>query len=94
MESGDYNSSEQDTATVTKELEEPLAKWNMTLWWKEETWPRPKKAMERWKNPAANGVFNAACLELGKDTVSNETVTNCLQIILIKLITSVNDHPP
>ena len=33
-------------------------------------------------------------LELGKDTVSNETVTNSLQMIIIKLITSVNDQPP
>ena len=36
MESGADNPSEQDTDTVTKELEEPAAKQNMTLWWKEE----------------------------------------------------------
>ena len=45
MESGADNSSEQDTATVTNELEEPEAKKNRVLWWKEENWPSLKKYM-------------------------------------------------
>ena len=39
MVSGADNSSEQDTAAVTKELEEPAAKQMMILWRKEENWP-------------------------------------------------------
>ena len=36
MESGSDNSSDQDTSTVTKELEESSAKRNSNMWWKEE----------------------------------------------------------
>ena len=46
MESGADNSEEQDTGTVTKELEEPAAKQKRTSWCKEENWPRQKKAPE------------------------------------------------
>ena len=42
MKSGSDNSSSQDTATVTKELEEPSAKQNSTSWWKEKNCPRLK----------------------------------------------------
>ena len=45
MESVSDNSSEQDTATVTKELEEPAAKRMRILWRKEENLPMPKKAL-------------------------------------------------
>ena len=69
MESGADNSSEQDTATANKELEEPESKRKSNLWWKEDNWPRLKKDMERRRNPEVNGVFNKACLELGKDSV-------------------------
>ena len=51
MESGADNSSKQDISTATKELEEPSAKRNMTLWWKEENWPRLNKSMEMQRNP-------------------------------------------
>ena len=81
MESGADNSSEHDTATVTKYLEEPTAKRKRTLWWKEENCPRLEKATERQRNPSANGVCDAAFLELGKDPVSQQTVTNCLKMI-------------
>ena len=57
MESVSDNSSEQDTATVTKEFEEPAAKVMMTLWWKEYNWPTLKKALERWRNPLLNQVL-------------------------------------
>ena len=50
MESESDNSSEQDTATVPKELEEPSEKQKRRLWWKEENWPTLKKAMERQRN--------------------------------------------
>ena len=69
MESGADNSSEQDIATVTKELEEPSAKRNRNLLCKEENLPRLKKYLGRLRNPAVNGVCDADCLELGKDTV-------------------------
>ena len=70
MESGDDNSSEQDTVTATKYLEEPAAKQKRYLLWKKENLQRMKKAMERQRNPWVNGVCNAASLELGKDPVS------------------------
>ena len=52
--------------TVTKELKEPPAKKDTTLWWKEDNWSRMKKAMEIRRNPAVDGVWDEACLELGK----------------------------
>ena len=45
MESGYDDSSEQDTVTATKDLEEPVAKQNRNLWWKEDNWPRLNKAI-------------------------------------------------
>ena len=56
MELGSDNSSDQDKATVTKELEEPEEKKMRILWWKEENCPTPKKALERRRNPAVNQV--------------------------------------
>ena len=56
MESGSYNSSEQDTATVTKEVEEPEAKRMRILGWKEDNRTTLKKALERRRNPEVNGV--------------------------------------
>ena len=35
MESGDDNSSEQDTSTATNDLKKPEAKRKRNLWWKE-----------------------------------------------------------
>ena len=58
MESGSDDSSDQDTAKVTKELEEPAATRMRTLWWKEENWLTLKKALDRWKNPSINGVYD------------------------------------
>ena len=60
MESGSDNASEQDTATVTKELEETAAKQKRILWWKENKWPKLKKSMERQRNPADYGMCDAA----------------------------------
>ena len=65
MESGADKSSDKDTATFTKNLEEPEEKRKGDLWCKEENWPRLKKAMERRRDPAVNKVRDAACLELG-----------------------------
>ena len=90
----DDNSSDQDTATVTNELEEPAAKRNRTLCWKEEKWPRLNKYLERRRNPAVNGVFDAAYLELGEDTDPQRTVANFLQSIGRKTITYKNAFPP
>ena len=45
MESGAVNSENQDTATVTKELEEPGKNQKRNSWWNEENWPRLKKDM-------------------------------------------------
>ena len=76
MESGADNLSDQDTATVTKELEEPATNQKMNLWWKEENWPSLKKDMERGRNPVVNGVCEADFLELVEDPVPRKTVTN------------------
>ena len=70
MESGYDNSLEHDTATVTKELQEPAENWNMTMWWKKENWPMLKKYMQIWRNLAVNGVVDAACLGLGNDPIT------------------------
>ena len=94
MESGADNSSEQDTAIVTKEFEEPAAKRKRTLWWKEENWPRLKKAMERRRNPEVDGACDAACLGLVEDPVPRQTVTNCLQRIGGKPVIYDNAFPP
>ena len=75
MESGADNSSDYDTSTVIKGLEEPQSKQKRTLWWKEENCPSLNKSMERRRNPAVNGVCDAACLDLGEDTVPRQTVT-------------------
>ena len=76
MESGADNSEEQDTGTVTKELEEPAAKQKRTSWCKEENRPRLKKALKRLRNPTVDGVCYEGDLELGKDTVPQTTVDN------------------
>ena len=94
MESGADNSLEKDTSKVTKELEEPLVNRNRTLWWKEQKWPRLKKALQRQRNPAVNVLCDAACLELGKDTAPQMAVANCLQSIVRKPITYKNAFPP
>ena len=94
MESGSDNPSEQDTSTVTKDLDEPEATQMSTLWWKEENWPSLNKAMERHRNPEVSGLCDAACLGLGKDTAPQQKVTNCLQSIGIKPITYENAFPP
>ena len=83
MESEADNSSELDTSTVTKELEEPSAKQKSTLWWKEKNCPRLKKAMEIWRNPEINGV----CDEY---PVPRMTMTIFLQKIGSKPITFEN----
>ena len=69
MEKGADNSSEQDTSTVTRELEEPSAKKKRNLCSKEENRPRLKKTMERRRNPSVNGLCDADCLELGEDPI-------------------------
>ena len=94
LKSGSDISAEQDTATVTKELEEPAAKRKMTLFWKEENWTRLKKAMGRHRNTVLNGVCEADCLELDEDTVTQQTVNICLQTIVNKLVTYENYFPP
>ena len=48
--------------------------WTRTLWWKEENWPVPKKALERQKNTEVNGVCD-------EDNILLMTVNNCLQRI-------------
>ena len=85
MESGSNNSSEQDTATVTKELEEPVSKQKKTLWCKEENWRTMKKALERRRNPAVNRVCD-------EDPVTRMTVINCLQSIGSRPI--IFENPP
>ena len=70
MKSGADNSLEQETSTVTKELEELEEKRKIILRWKKKNWPRLKKYMERRRNPEVNGVCDAAYFELGKDPVS------------------------
>ena len=94
IESGADKSSEQETATVTKELEETPVKQKRTFCWKEENWTRPKKSLERRRNLEVNGVCDAACLELGKNPVPPMTVINCLQRIGSKPITYKNALPP
>ena len=47
MESVADNSSEHETSTVNKELEEPASNIKRNLWWKEYNWPRLKKDLER-----------------------------------------------
>ena len=69
MESVADNSSEHETSTVNKELEEPASKRKRNLWRKEYNWPRLKKDLERQSNPAVNEMCDAACLELRKDPV-------------------------
>ena len=86
MVSGSDNSSEQNTATVTKELEEPAEKQMMILWRKEENWPTLRKDMEILRNPA----FNRGCDEY---PVTQMKVTNCLQRIDSKPITFDNAFP-
>ena len=88
MESGADNSSDQDTDTVTNELEELVATLTMPLWWKEENWPTLKKALERQRNPDVNGVCYAACLELDDYLVPQMTFVNCFQRIGSKPIKS------
>ena len=56
LEAGADGSEEQDTATVTKEVEEPEAKRMRILGWKEDNWTTLKKALERRRNPEVNGV--------------------------------------
>ena len=46
-----------------------------------------KKALDRRRNTAVNGVCDAACLELGEDPVPRITVANFLQRIGSKPIT-------
>ena len=53
-----------------------------------------KKSMERQINPAANGVCDAAYLELGKGIFPQKTVTNCLKRIASNPITYENAFPP
>ena len=53
-----------------------------------------KKSMERQINPAANGVCDESCFELGKDTINLMTVANFLKRIGSKLITYKNASPP
>ena len=87
MESGSDNSSEQDTDTVTKELEELAAKRMMNLCWKEETRPRMKKSIERRRNTAVNGLCD-------EDRVTRMTVINCLKRIGSRQIKFENSYPP
>ena len=94
MESGADNSSDYDTSTVIKGLEESQSKQKRTLWWKEENCPSLNKSMERRRNPAVNGVCDAACLDLGEDNVPRQTVTIFLQRIGNKPITYNNSSPP
>ena len=61
--------------------------WTRTLWWKEENWPVPKKALERRKNTAVNGVCD-------EDNILLMTVNNCLQRIGSKPIKFENAPPP
>ena len=70
MESGADNSADQDTATVTNELEEPVEKQNMTICQKEDNWPMTNKYLDNWRNPAVDGVCDEACLGLGKDPIT------------------------
>ena len=56
MESGSDNLSEQDTVTVTKELEEPAAKRMRILWRKGDKRPTLKKSLDKQRNPAVNRV--------------------------------------
>ena len=58
-----------------------------TLWWKEENCPTPKKALERQRNPAVNGLSD-------DDTFPRMKVTNCLQMIGSKTIIFENASPP
>ena len=51
------------------------------------------KDMEKRRNPVVSGVYDAACLGLGKDSVPRKIVTNCLQSIYSKPITYKNAFP-
>ena len=46
------------------------------------------------RNPAVNGVCDADFLELVDDPVTQQTVKNCLQIIVRNTITYKNASPP
>ena len=86
IESVSDNSSEQDTATVTKDLEEPAANKMRTLWWKDDNCSTLNKSLERQRNPAVNGVCD-------EDPISRMTVNNCLQRIGSRPITFDNAFP-
>ena len=86
MESGSDNSSQQDTSTFTKELEEPAANQMRILWWKQQNWSMLKKALQRQRNP----VVSLVCYE---DLVPQMIVTNCLQRIGSRPIIFQNSFP-
>ena len=50
--------------------------------------------MKRQRNTVVNEVCDAACLELGEDPVTQQTVNNVLQRIISKPIIYKNSFPP
>ena len=81
MESGDEFSALQETATVMVAKEITAANKQKTSWWTEDIWSRMKKALVNSWYPYMRGHCDGACLELGFDTVAEQTVLNVLQRI-------------
>ena len=86
-------SAPQDTSTVMVANEIPASKKQNTSWWTEDIWTRIKKYLVNSRYPYMIRQFDEACLELGFDTVTKQTVFNVLQRIDRNPIKYENDFP-
>ena len=93
MESGDEFSALQETATVRVAEERRAGKKNRNHWWLEANWPSLKEALVNSWYPSLRGQCDGACLELGLDPVTKQTVFNVLRRIVRNTITYENVFP-
>ena len=93
MESGVGFLAPQDTATVRVEEERPAAKKQRNHLWTKDNWPRLKETLVNSRYPYLRGKCDEACLVLGLDTYTKQTIFNLLQRIGMKTITYENALP-
>ena len=93
MESGAKLSAPMYTSTVRVADERWAAKKQMNHWRTEASWPSLKEDLVNSTYPSLRGKCDEACLELGFDTASKQTLFNILRRIGRKLITYENAFP-
>ena len=93
IESGAELLAPRDTATARIVEERRSANKHRNHWWKEDNWPRLKKALVNSLYPSLRGQCDEACLKLGLDPVHKQTVFNVLRRIGRKPITYENHFP-